>query len=233
MSDSKSPTRVLDGRRLETAAYDRWFERPWGRYAFSIESSVVLEAAGPLSSDVSVLDVGCGTGRLTALLEASGATVVGLDVDPAMLAVAATRTGGRLILGDAHRIPVADATFDLVVAVTLCEFTGDLGTVFAELARVTRPGGRIVIGALNPRSPWGLRHRRQLRRPPWTGAHFLSRSQLLALAHPFGRVTIDAALYAPGAFVGLRRLGPILERLGRPVPALGAFQVVTIETSES
>jgi len=233
MSTTASPTTDLDGRRLDAVAYDRWFDGPWGRYAFEVESGVVLDAAGPWSGDESVLDVGCGTGRLSARLEALGATVVGLDLDPRMLAIASTRTSGRLILGDAHRIPVGDATFDRVVAVTLCEFTDDLATVFAELARVTRPGGRIVVGSLNPRSPWGLLNWRQLRRPPWSAAHFLSRTQLLALARPFGRVTMDAALYAPGALVGLGTLGPILERLGRPVPALGAFQVVTIEKSRS
>ena len=132
----------------------------------------MLDAAGPWSSEVLVLDVGCGTGRLTQRLEALGAIVMGLDLDPKMLAIASARTSGRLILGDAHSIPVGDATSGRVVAVTLCEFTDDLGTVFAELSRVTRPGGRIVVGALNPRSPWGLRNWRQLRRSPWSGAHF-------------------------------------------------------------
>lgn len=192
----------------------------------------MLEAVGSLSSDVRVLDVGCGTGRLTAQLEASGATVVGLDLDPAMLDIASARTRGRLILGDALHIPIGEATFDRVVAVTLCEFTEDPSAIFAELARVTRPGGRIVVGAPNTRSPWGLRWRRRLRRAPWSGVHFLSWPRLLALARPFGRVSISEALYAPGAFTGLRTLGPIFERLGRLVPAIGAFQVVTIERSE-
>lgn len=233
MSTEASTTPDFEGRSLNAVAYDRWFDGPWGRYAFEVESDVVLDSAGPWSGDVSVLDVGCGTGRLSARLEALGAIVVGLDLDPDMLVIASTRTSGRLILGDAHHIPVGDATFDRVVAVTLCEFTDELAGVFAELARVTRPGGRIVVGSLNPRSPWGWRYWRQLRRPPWTGAHFLSRPQLLALARPFGRVTMGAALYAPGTLVGLGRLGPILERLGRRVPSLGAFQVVTIATSAS
>lgn len=225
-------TEVVE-QRLEAASYDRWFDSPWGRYSFGIESGAVLEAVGPLSSDLRVLDMGCGTGRLTSRLEASGATVVGLDRDPAMLAVAVTRTRGRLILGDVHRIPVRDAAFDRVVAVTLCEFTDDLGAVFAELARVTRPGGRIVVGSLNPRSPWGLRWWRRLRHAPWSGVHFLSRASLFTLARPFGRVSIRAALYSPGAFDGLGSLGPIFERLGRLAPALGAFQVTTIERSGS
>lgn len=214
------------------ATYDRWFDSRWGRYSFDLESSVVLEAVGHLSSDVRVLDVGCGTGRLTTRLEASGATVVDLDLNPAMLDIASARTRGRLVLGDARSIPFGDATFDRVVAVTLCEFTDDRGAVFAELARVTRPGGRIVVGALNPRSPWGLRWRRRLRRAPWLGVHFLSRPRLLALSRPFGHVSIRGALYAPGAFAGLETLGPIFERLGRLVPAVGAFQVVTIQRSE-
>jgi SAM-dependent methyltransferase len=233
MSTVRTPRAEVRAQRLDAATYDRWFDSPWGRYSFDIESGAVLEAVGPLSSDLRVLDVGCGTGRLTSRLEASGATVVGLDLDPAMLVVAATRTRGRLILGDAHRIPVGDATFDRVVAVTLCEFTDDLGAVFAELARVTRPGGRIVVGSLNPRSPWGLRSSRRLRRAPWSGVHFLSRASLLTLARPFGRVSIRGALYAPGAFVGLKTLGLMFERLGHLAPVLGAFQVTTIERSRS
>ena len=233
MSTTRTPGVEVPEQRRDAATYDRWFDSPWGGYSFDIESSAVLEAVGPLSNEVRVLDVGCGTGRFTARLEASGATVVGLDLDPAMLDIASARTRGRLILGDAHSIPVGDGTFDRTVAMTLCEFTDDPVTVFAELARVTRPGGRIVVGALNTRSPWGLRWRRRLRRAPWSGAHFLSGPRLLALARPFGRVSISSVLYAPGAFARLETLGPIFERLGRLVPAFGAFQIVTIQRSES
>lgn len=229
-------TRALnsDGveQRLEATTYDRWFDSPWGQYAFNVEVGVVLEEMGPLSASVSVLDVGCGTGRFTARLEASGASVVGLDIDPAMLDLAAVRTHGHLIVGDAEAIPVPDGAFDRVVAVTLCEFAHDPGQVFAELARVTRPGGRIVVGALNPRSPWGLRGRHRLHRDPWRGVRFLSRQKLLALASPFGRISIRGALCAPGPFPGLQTLGPMFERLGSLVPAFGAFQVVTIQRSE-
>ena len=232
MSTTGTPNTEVRERRLDASTYDRWFDIPWGRYAFNVEVGIVLEAMGSLADGVRVLDVGCGTGRFTARLEASGASVVGLDLDPAMLDVASVRTRGRLLLGDVHCIPLRDGAFDRVVAVTLCEFTNDPGGVLAELARVTRPGGRIVVGALNPRSPWGLRRWRRLRRAPWLGVRFLSRPRLLALARPFGHISIRGALYAPGAFAGLQTLGPMFERLGRLVPALGAFQVVTIERSE-
>jgi SAM-dependent methyltransferase len=232
VSTTRALSTEVTEHRLEATTYDRWFDSPWGQYAFNIEAGVVLEEMGRLSGSVSVLDAGCATGRFTARLEASGASVVGLDIDPAMLDLAATRTHGLLIVGNAAGIPVPDGSFDRVVAMTLCEFANDPAGVFAELARVTRPGGRIVVGALNPRSPWGLRWRHRLHRDPWHGVRFLSRQRLLALARPFGRISIRGALYAPGPFPGLQTLGPMFERLGRLVPGFGAFQVVTIQRSE-
>lgn len=217
---------------LQAGEYDRWVNRPWGKYSFGIELGSVLEAVGPLFHEMRVLDAGCGTGRFTTEFEAGGAEVVGLDLDDAMLDVAANRVRGPLVLGDVHRIPFRDGSFDRAVSLMLCEFSGNPAKVLAELARVTRPGGRIVIGALNPRSPWGLRWRSRLRRPPWTHAHFLAPSTLVALARPFGSVSIRGSLYAPGPLLGLRILGPVFERVGRLAPRFGAFQLVTIERSE-
>jgi len=98
----------------------------------------------------------------------------------------------------------------------------------AEMACVTRPHGRLVIGTLDPRSPWGLAHRRRLREPPWSSAQFLSRARLSALGSRHGRATPFSALYAPGALPGLRVVGPLLEGLGRAVPGCGAFHVPTV-----
>jgi len=222
----------VHAQALEASEYDRWFDRPWGKYSFGIELGSVLEAVGPLSHEMRVLDAGCGTGRFTTAFEAGGADVVGLDLDGAMLDIASTRARGPLVLGDVHRIPFRDGSFDRVVSLMLCEFSGDPGRVLAELARVTRPGGRVVIGALNPRSPWGLRWRGRLRRAPWKSARFLPPSILVALARQFGRVSIRRSLYAPGPIAGLQTLGPLLERVARLAPRFGAFQLVTIDRSE-
>jgi len=65
----------------------------------------------------------------------------------------------------------------------------------AELARVTRPGGRVLVGALNPRSPWGLANHRRRRSGAWCHARFLNRAELRSLAAPalgaFQVVAID------------------------------------------
>jgi SAM-dependent methyltransferase len=76
----EDPSGTLDPER-----YDRWFERPWGRHAFSVERDALLAALGPLDGE-ELLDVGCGNGRFTAAFEHAGAQVTGIDNDPAMLA---------------------------------------------------------------------------------------------------------------------------------------------------
>jgi SAM-dependent methyltransferase len=209
-------------------AYDRWFERPWGRYAFRVESSALMRASGVVE-ERRVLDVGCGTGRFTLELQQRGAKVIGLDRDPDMLGVAARRLRSPLIEGDACALPFPDGAFDLTVAVTLCEFVADVGVLFSELARVTRSSGRFVVGSLNPRSPWGIVNRRRFREPPWTEARFLSRKELLALGARSGRANISGHLYAPEGLPWLSTLGAPLEAAGRVAPALGAFQVLTVE----
>jgi uncharacterized protein involved in oxidation of intracellular sulfur len=222
---------VIPGAAATTsaAAYDRWFDSTWGRYAFTVEEAAIERAAGQLDG-LRVLDAGCGTGRFTACLERRAARLVGVDLDPAMLAVAAQRVRTPLLTADASRLPFRDAAFDVAIAVTVCEFTASPAAAVAELARVTRPGGRIVIGALNRRSPWGLARRRRLqRRPPWQQARFLTRGQLRAFGARHGRVRLHGALIAPGAIPGTWP-GSLLEAAGRRAcPAIGAFQVLAIE----
>jgi SAM-dependent methyltransferase len=211
---------------LDADRYDRWFDAPWGAFASTIERNALAEAVGPDTGPL--LDAGCGTGQLTARRPAG--FVVGADRDPAMLALARGRLQGPVVLADAARLPFADDTFATTVAVTLCEFTRSAAHTIAELVRVTRGGGRVVIGALNRNSPWGLAHRREFDTPPWSGARFLTETVLRRIGTEHGSVTTTVALYAPGAGPGLRWWGPALERVGQVVaPHHGAFIVATID----
>jgi SAM-dependent methyltransferase len=208
--------------------YDAWFDEPWGRYAFAVESAAMLRAAGAVTG-VRALDAGCGTGRFSAAVRDAGTTLVGIDAAPDMLTLASIRLGGRCARAVIERLPFPDQTFDLTVGVTVLEFVADPDAALAELGRVTRHGGRIVIGALNPHSPWGLANRRPLRAGVWCHARFLEPNALRALGARHGRAALHAALYAPGAFPGLPMFGQVLETLGRAVPRWGAFQVLTID----
>jgi arsenite methyltransferase len=99
-----------------------------------------------------VLDVGCGPGfYVTELLDQVGAagSVTGVDVSGAMLAVAAKRAGGRenvtFCEADATELPVSDDAFDAAVSVQALEYVPDVTGALAEIHRVLRPDGRVVI----------------------------------------------------------------------------------------
>lgn len=88
-----------------------------------------------------ILDLACGTGDLLALLDRSGFRPFGVDLSAGMLA--ANHAGAPLSQADGSRLPLGDASVDGVTCgYALRNFT-DLGAVFAELARVVRPGGRL------------------------------------------------------------------------------------------
>lgn len=212
----------------QAAAYDSWFDSPWGRYAFNVEARTLLGALGDLKGR-RLLDVGCASGRFTALFEARGARTTGVDLDPSMLALAAGRVRRRLLLADAHRLPFPDAAFDVAAATTVLEFTAQPAQVVGEMVRVTAPGGRLLVGTVNPSSPWGVAHRRRFREAPWTDAHFIDRRQLNEWGAHYGRASLRAGLFAPGVFSGLEAVGPLLEIVGRAVPGWGAFQVLAVD----
>ncbi|MGD8735342.1 MAG: methyltransferase domain-containing protein [Anaerolineae bacterium] len=96
-----------------------------------------------------VLDVGCGTGAVTEELAArTKGHVVGLDIDPVMVAFA-QRVGGRVEYreGDAHDLPFQDAWFDVTVCHFLLLWCRDPHLVAQEMGRVTRPGGAVLVCA--------------------------------------------------------------------------------------
>lgn len=104
----------------------------------------------------SCLDVGCGTGpELPALAAAVGASgrVVGVDRSQALSAAAGRRHPAvELVVADAHRLPFADAEFDACRADRTLQHLADPAAALGEMARVTRPGGRVVVTEFR----WGL-----------------------------------------------------------------------------
>jgi SAM-dependent methyltransferase len=91
-----------------------------------------------------LLEVGCGTGALAARCAAElGCEVIALDSSEEM--VAATRERGiEAMVGDVQRLPFDDATFDAAIAAWMLYHVPDRDGAIGELARVLRPGGRLV-----------------------------------------------------------------------------------------
>jgi len=95
-----------------------------------------------------VLDLGCGTAPLADYLDPRRNAWTGLERDPAMAAGAVrrrSRSPARAVLGDALRLPFRDGAFTSVVALGLFEYLSDPPTTLREAARVTAPGGAIVL----------------------------------------------------------------------------------------
>ncbi|MHB1534093.1 MAG: ubiquinone/menaquinone biosynthesis methyltransferase [Acidimicrobiales bacterium] len=119
-------------------------DRRWRRAA--------VRALG-IGPGATVLDLACGTGDLCRDLDRAGYRPVGIDLSAGMLAHA--RTTAPLLHGDALRLPVAGAGVDGAVSGFALRNFVELPGLFAELARVVRPGGRVaLLDVAQPRNAW-------------------------------------------------------------------------------
>lgn len=136
--------------RLMTLGRDRaWRRHTVQQLEFGSEGSQI------------VLDVATGTGDLAleVLRQHPDAQVVGIDFTPEMLALAQEKAGPAVsgltwVVADAMRLPFASASFDGVVTGFALRNVTDIPTAFAEMARVTQPGGRVAsLEIAKPRAP--------------------------------------------------------------------------------
>jgi len=100
-----------------------------------------------------VLDAGCGSGPLSAALRAKGAIVTGFDSSSAMVELARQRLGENAALHVAdlsQPLPFADGAFDDVVVSLVLHYLEDWTAPLAELRRVLKPGGRLILSVNHP-----------------------------------------------------------------------------------
>jgi ubiquinone/menaquinone biosynthesis C-methylase UbiE len=97
------------------------------------------------------LDAACGTGRHTKYLVERGHHVIGVDATPVMLAKArAELPAVDFRVGDLLALPLETASVDLAVCALALTHLEQLGPPLAELTRVLRPGGRLIVSDLHP-----------------------------------------------------------------------------------
>jgi ubiquinone/menaquinone biosynthesis C-methylase UbiE len=106
----------------------------------------------------SALDVGCGTGALAARLAGAGYEMVGVDPSEGMLRVLEQRTSQvRGVRGSGTSLEFPDDSFDLVYCVAVMHHiaaAADVSRTLAEMVRVAKPGGRVLVWDHNPRNPY-------------------------------------------------------------------------------
>ena len=214
---------------FEAAGYSRVAEQ-YHRYLSDITGRVaesVLDAAD-VGEGSRVLDVATGPGQVADCAVARGASVLGIDLSPVVVRLARQlHPGIEFREGDAHRLPIADESFDAVVANFLIPHLADHGRAAREFARATVAGGRVAL------STWDLPQR-----SPMPGALFLAIQDAEApmapgipAGPPFFRYSDDAAFVRLLRDAGLVDAKVIDVAFVHRMPSADAFWDAMIEGS--
>jgi ubiquinone biosynthesis O-methyltransferase len=211
---------ILD---LGPEAYSRWRASEIGTITEGLEGQLILELVGDARGR-KVLDVGCGDGEFALELTKRGARVTGIDASTAMIQSAKRRAKQHnadinFQVAVAEQLPFQAEQFDVVTAITILCFVGDAAPVFREIARVLRPGGRLVIGELGKWSSWAAarRIRAWFGSRLWRQGRFRTASELRDLAGQAGLVveTVRGAIFYPRWRLAARLLASCDPALGR------------------
>lgn len=145
-------------RRAETRAH-------YDRYPFRFDQRAIMEEklsnrvmgraiqALPDGDAALVLDVGCGACRVAHMVhDEKKGCCVGVDISRETLRAALSHVPGPVLNGDNTRLPLRDGVADLVISNGVIMVTPDVRASFRELARVTRPGGTLVVSVYDRRS---------------------------------------------------------------------------------
>jgi SAM-dependent methyltransferase len=159
----------LAQRTMRSTFLPRIYEAAWRPFLFQLwtlrttaaEQRLLIDLLAPQDGDVA-LDVACGPGNTTRRLRGAyaGGLVIGLDYAPNMLVRATADTYDpdvAFVRGDAHRLPFADGSIDLVACYGALYLVEDPFRVVDEHLRVLAPGGRIALLTTCDRGPRVLR----------------------------------------------------------------------------
>ena len=149
---------ALDAR----SAYRLWAPSYSTENAVSAVEERLVRAMTPSLADARLLDAGCGTGRR--LLAADAKSAIGIDLSEDMLAFA-RRTcppAMRFVAGDVRAMPLANAGSDVTWCRLVIGHLPECAPAYRELARVTAPGGRVIVTDFHPEA-YAAGHRRTFR----------------------------------------------------------------------
>ncbi len=164
-----------------------------GDFVLHLIHTRAYEQAALYTAEKDILDLGCHTGYGTRIIRASGARVTGVDVSPAAIDIARQKyssAGIEFLRLDGRSLPFADCSFDIVTSFKVIEHLTDHRQFFAEIRRVLRPGGRIILTTpnasmrLHPGTrPWDPFHVREFSAEELKAllARYFSRVEILGL----------------------------------------------------
>ena len=201
---SGSPAKTLRGyfdQRGRDGSWSSLYEGPptAANYNFLTRRAAVAQLLRNDDTLGRVLDVGCGTGDYAEIVRDKRCQYVGADYAPAMVRQAHHRQppSARFIVAAGEQLPFADDSFDLVLGLGFIAYFADPAPALAEIRRVLRPGGTVILQTTKP-DLFGTLDRRI-----WLPL----RSVIRRRAH--------AAAETPEGWVNVRYSGAALDRLAR------------------
>lgn len=149
-------------RRPRADEHEDFYRTSLGQEVLDAEVELLLDL---LPDEGQVLSIGCGIGVHEAALRERrpGMQLTCSDLQDQMLQAAPPDL--HRVQADMTVLPFPDGTFDAVYEITALVFVHDPEKALSEMARVIRPGGRLVLLSLNPLSKWGRDRLRQLPAP--------------------------------------------------------------------
>ena len=159
---------------------------------------------GQLPTSGALLDVGGGTGRIAQALRSQAGMIVVADLSLRMLVQAQSKDELKLVCSHSERLPFPDASFERVIMVDALHHVIDQQQTAAELWRVLKPGGRLVIEEPDSRV-WSVKLIALFEKLALMRSHFLSPPYIAALfPHRQADVSIETRGY--NAWVIVKRL---------------------------
>jgi SAM-dependent methyltransferase len=141
---------------LKTRLKATWMSGDYGHFATYLEPGALeFLSRIPIEPGARILDVACGAGQTAIPMSRAGAKVTGVDIATNLIEQARARAqaenlDARFDEGDAELLPYEDGSFDIVISLIGAMFAPRPELVAAELKRVCRPGGKIIMGNWTP-----------------------------------------------------------------------------------
>jgi 2-polyprenyl-3-methyl-5-hydroxy-6-metoxy-1,4-benzoquinol methylase len=144
---------IAHGQKIAHISGDVWgWKTPAGKLRWQRRVGML---AGEITPDMTVLEVGCGTGSLTKELQKTQARILALDISPDLLDVARTERASKgitFLLGNAYNLGCKDSSVDRIIGSSVLHHL-EVDTALTEFYRVLKPQGAIVFTEPNMMNP--------------------------------------------------------------------------------
>lgn len=177
--------------------YDAYYKTEAGKQVDEIEKQLIAAALQKCKGR-KMLELGCGTGHWTRFFVEKEFELTATDISDAMLKHAKQKQlNAAIVKADAENLPFENESFDVVASITMMEFVRDQNKVLAEIYRVLKPNGYVLLGGLNSNSELA---KNVANDSVFKNANFFTRKSLVAKLMQFGNPEVSCGVRFSATF---------------------------------